>query len=214
MTLNELVDNILLIARNSNIAESEHLSRIQIEKWIIAYRAMLIKQDIDKDRDINDAYLSTIEPIHLDREEITPGNYVYVGDKELPKLMKFNYRPGVINVRDMFGNLIQVGSRTKAKLQKFRKATCKDYIAWIKGNKIYVDGDSNQLEYISVDVIAEDPTETGACFNPDSDFPIPEAMIPTITQLILDRELRYMISMPSDITNDSHDDTQNRISNK
>lgn len=214
MTLNELVDNILLIARNSNIAESEHLSRIQIEKWIIAYRAMLIKQDIDKDRDINDAYLSTIEPIHLDREEITPGNFVYVGDKELPKLMKFNYRPGVVNVRDMFGNLIQIGSRTKAKLQKFRKATCKDYIAWVKGNKIYVDGDSNQLEYISVDVIAEDPTETEACFNPDSDFPIPEAMIPTVTQLILDRELRYMTSMPSDDTNDSHDDTQNRISNK
>nr|DAJ17988.1 MAG TPA: Structural protein [Podoviridae sp. ctY3D12]DAN87393.1 MAG TPA: Structural protein [Caudoviricetes sp.] len=43
MSLNELIDNILLIARNSNITESEHLSRIQIEKWIIAYRAMLIK---------------------------------------------------------------------------------------------------------------------------------------------------------------------------
>lgn len=32
MTLNQLVDNILLIARNNNIAESEHLSRIQIGK--------------------------------------------------------------------------------------------------------------------------------------------------------------------------------------
>lgn len=49
MTLNQLIDNILLIARNNNIAESEHLSRAQIEKWIIGYRAMLIKQDIDKE---------------------------------------------------------------------------------------------------------------------------------------------------------------------
>ncbi|QWM90926.2 hypothetical protein [uncultured phage cr150_1] len=214
MTLNQLVDNILLIARNNNIAESEHLSRIQIEKWIIGYRAMLIKQDIDKGRDINELYLTTIEPIHLDREETVPGYFTYVGDKELPKLIDFNYRPGVINVRDMFGNIIQIGSRTKAKLQKYRKATCKDYIAWVKNNRIYVDGDSNQLEYISVDVIAEDPTELNACFDPDNEFPIPSAMIPTITQMILERELRFMITMPSDDTNDAHDDTQNRVSNK
>lgn len=214
MTLNQLVDNILLIARNNNIAESEHLSRIQIEKWIIGYRAMLIKQDIDKGRDINELYLTTIEPIHLDREETVPGYFTYVGDKELPKLIDFNYRPGVINVRDMFGNIIQIGSRTKAKLQKYRKATCKDYIAWVKNNRIYVDGDSSQLEYISVDVIAEDPTELNACFDPDSEFPIPSAMIPTITQMILERELRFMITMPSDDTNDAHDDTQNRVSNK
>lgn len=214
MTLNQLVDNILLITRNNNIAESEHLSRIQIEKWIIGYRAMLIKQDIDKGRDINELYLTTIEPIHLDREETVPGYFTYVGDKELPKLIDFNYRPGVINVRDMFGNIIQIGSRTKAKLQKYRKATCKDYIAWVKNNRIYVDGDSNQLEYISVDVIAEDPTELNACFDPDNEFPIPSAMIPTITQMILERELRFMITMPSDDTNDAHDDTQNRVSNK
>ena len=214
MTLNQLVDNILLIARNNNIAESEHLSRIQIEKWIIGYRAMLIKQDIDKGRDINELYLTTIEPIHLDREETVPGYFTYVGDKELPKLIDFNYRPGVINVRDMFGNIIQIGSRTKAKLQKYRKATCKDYIVWVKNNRIHVDGDSNQLEYISVDVIAEDPTELNACFDPDNEFPIPSAMIPTITQMILERELRFMITMPSDDTNDAHDDTQNRVSNK
>ena len=214
MTLNQLIDNILLIARNNNITESEHLSRAQIEKWIIGYRAMLIKQDIDKGRDINELYLTTIEPIHLDREETVPGYFTYVGDKELPKLIDFNYRPGVINVRDMFGNIIQIGSRTKAKLQKYRKATCKDYIAWVKNNRIYVDGDSNQLEYISVDVIAEDPTELNACFDPDNEFPIPSAMIPTITQMILERELRFMITMPSDDTNDAHDDTQNRVSNK
>lgn len=209
MTLNQLVDNILLIARNSNISESEHLSRIQIEKWIIAYRAMLIKQDIDKDRDINDMYITTIEPIHLDVVETVPGKIVYVGDRELPKLIDFNYRTGLINVRDMYGNLIQVGNYTKAKLQKYRRATCKDYIAWLKNNKIYIEGDENELEYISVDVIAEDPTELVDCFDPNADFPIPEAMIPRITSLILERELRALVVMPSDTTNNSQDNTQN-----
>nr|DAW93937.1 MAG TPA: hypothetical protein [Caudoviricetes sp.] len=32
-------------------------------------------------------------------------------------------------------------------------------------------------------------------------------MIPTITQMILERELRFMITMPSDDTNDAHDGT-------
>lgn len=209
MSLNELVDNILLIARNSNITESEHLSRIQIEKWIIAYRAMLIKQDIDKGRDINELYLTTIEPIHLDVVETVPGKIVYVGDRELPKLIDFNYKTGVVNVRDMYGNLIQIGSYTKAKYQKYRKATCKDYIAWVKNNKIYVEGDENELEYISIDVIAEDPTELVDCFDPNADFPIPEAMIPRITSMILERELRVLVTMPSDTTNDSQDNTQN-----
>lgn len=209
MTLNELVDNILLIARNSNITESEHLSRIQIEKWIIAYRAMLIKQDIDKGRDINELYLTTIEPIHLDVVETVPGKIVYVGDRELPKLIDFNYKTGVVNVRDMYGNLIQIGNYTKAKYQKYRKTTCKDYIAWVKNNKIYVEGDENELEYISIDVIAEDPTELVDCFDPNADFPIPEAMIPRITSMILERELRVLVTMPSDTTNDSQDNTQN-----
>lgn len=209
MSLNELIDNILLIARNSNIGESEHLSRIQIEKWILAYRAMLIKQDIDKDKYVDDLYSTTLGPIHLDKIETAPGKIVYVGDKELPKLISFNKMSGVLSVKDMHGNIIQLGDYTKSKYQKYRKFTCKDYIAWVDSNKIYVEGDSNILEYIMVDVIAEDPTQLADCFDPDAEFPIPASKIPTITQLIMDKELRMQLSMPSDTTNNSEDNTQN-----
>lgn len=211
MSLNNLVDNILQIARNNNVAESEHLSRTQVELWIKYYRALLIKRDIDKGYDLDEAYISTIEPIHLDREENYPGKFTYVGDKELPSLIGFKYRPGVVAVRDMYGNLIQLGHQTKANLQKYRKATCNDYIAWVKGNRIYVEGDSNQLEWISVDVILEDPTKESECYDPDSEYPIPGHMIPVVVQMIMEHELRMLVSMPSDETNDSHDDNQNKV---
>lgn len=217
MSLNNLIDNILQIARNNNVVESEHLSRHQIALWIHYYRAFMIKQWIDRERlldDIDEMFIQTIEPIHLDKVETSPGKIVYVGDRELPKLIKFNKRVGVVAVRDMYGNLIQLGSYTKAKLQKYRKATCADYIAWVKGNKIYVEGDSNLLEWISVDVIAEDPTDLGDCWDPDDEYPIPGAMIPTIVQLIMERELNVMVRMPSDTTNNSEDNTQNRFSNR
>lgn len=208
MSLNNLIDNILLIARNSNIGESEHLSRHQIELWIKGYRAFLIKQQLDKDGEIDDAFISTIEPIHLDAVETSPGKITYVGDKELPTLIGSHKRSGVIAVRDMYGNPIQIGSATKAKFQKYRKATCGDYIAWIKDNRVHVEGDSNQIEYVSVDVVAEDPTATD-CYNPDEDYPMPGAMIPTLTQLIMDRELRFMLPQPSDVVNNTEDNTQN-----
>lgn len=214
MSLDNLIDNILQIARNNNVAESEHLSRHQIALWIHYYRAFMIKQWIDKEReleDLDEMFIQTIEPIHLDKVETSPGKFVYVGDKELPKLIQFNNRVGVVAVRDMYGNLIQLGSYTKAKLQKYRKATCADYIAWVKGNRIYVEGDSNQIEWISVDVIAEDPTDLGDCWNPDMEYPIPAAMIPTIIDMILRRELQVMVSMPSDTSNNSEDNTQNRF---
>ena len=217
MTLSNIIDNIIQIARNNNVTESEHLSRHQIALWIHYYRAFMIKQWIDKERlldDIDEMFIQTIEPIHLDKVETSPGKIVYVGDRELPKLIKFNKRVGVVAVRDMYGNLIQLGSYTKAKLQKYRKATCADYIAWVKGNKIYVEGDSNLLEWVSVDVIAEDPTDLGNCWDPDDEYPIPGAMIPTIIQLIMERELNVMVRMPSDTTNNSEDNTQNRFGNR
>jgi hypothetical protein len=43
MSLKNIIDNVLQIARNNNITESEKLSKHQIELWIKYYRAMLIK---------------------------------------------------------------------------------------------------------------------------------------------------------------------------
>ena len=211
MKLAELIDDVLLEARNNNIAESEHLSRHQIELWIKSYRAQLIKQDIDRGRTINPLYTTTIK---TEIEAITEpnGHTIYVGTTELPSLIDFNNRPGVISVKDAYGNLIQIGSETKMKLQRFRKYSCNDYIAYVKDNKIYVEGDSNVLENIEVQIIAEDPTELGECYNPNTDeYPIPASMWGIIKQMIFTKDFQTMRQMVSDTTNDSVDNTQNTV---
>lgn len=209
MTLNELIDDILLEARNSNITESEHLSKRQIELWIKTYRAMLIKQKLDKGEKLDDLFYQEIR-MHLDRIEDDPGHIEFIGDKELPTLLGSKLISSVLTVKDAYGNLIQVGSETKMKFQKYRKFTCKDYIAYIKDNKVYVEGDANQLEYIDVAVIAEDPTDDKACYDPDKDeYPLPAYMWATVKQLIFDRDFRTMRQQITDVTNDSNDGTQN-----
>lgn len=208
-TLNTIVDDILLELRNSTIGESEHISRIQIESWVHNYRAYLIRQEIEKGYDINDMYITTIPMVHLDKTEDVPGHFTYVSELELPKLIQFHKKPGVVYVKDMFGNIIQRGDETKSKLQKYRKYTCKDYIWWLKDNRILIDGDSDQLEYITIGIIAENPADVAECFDPDAPYPAPAHMIPTIKDLIFSKELRIMPQMPSDDTNNSQDNTQN-----
>lgn len=208
MTLNQLIDDILLEARNSNISESEQLSRHQIELWIKTYRAFLIKQDLDKGRTINPLYIQTMK-VHISKVEDNPGYYEFKSDEELPKLIDLNYKTGVVAVKDMHGNIIQFGSETKMKLQKYRKYTCSDYIAYIKNNYIYLKG-TDLLEYINLDVIVEDPTNIKMCYNPDEDeYPLPAAMWATVKQLIFTRDIPTLLKTITDVTNDSKDDTKN-----
>lgn len=212
-SLNNIIDDVLLELRNSTSAESEHISRIQIEQWVANYRALLIKQDIDKGRDINPMYVQTIKCIRLVRVEDTIGHFEYKSNITLPKLIDFHFRTGLVYVKDMFGNIIQIGSETKMKLQKYRKYTCKDYIAYMKDNHLYVEGANKELEYVEAGLILENPADAKECFDPDGEYPVPAHMIPTIKQMIFEKELGIMLRVPSDVTNNSKDDTQN-IQNK
>lgn len=208
-TLNTLIDDILLELRNSSVAESEHISRIQIEQWIANYRAVLIKQDIDKGRDINPMYIQTMPCIHLDKVDTVAGKIEYKSNIELPKLIDFHFRTGLVYVKDMYGNLIQLGHETKMRYQRYRKYTCGDYIAYIKNNRLYIEGSDNQLEWVEIGIIAENPADLNECFDPDSEYPVPAHMIPVIKDMIFSKELNIMHQMPSDETNNSRDDMQN-----
>lgn len=209
MSLNNIIDDILLIVRNNNLSESEHLSRIQIEMWIAQYRSILIRQDLDKGRDINPMYIQTMPCIHLDKVDTVAGKIEYKSNIELPKLIDFHFRTGLVYVKDMYGNLIQLGHETKMKYQRYRKYTCGDYIAYIKNNRLYIEGSDNQLEWVEIGIIAENPADLNECFDPDSEYPAPAHMIPVIKDMIFTKELNIMHQMPSDETNNSRDDMQN-----
>jgi hypothetical protein len=208
-SLNSIIDDIFLILRDNNISESENLSRIQVEQWIHQYRAYLIKQDLDKGRDINESYVQTIGPLHISKVRNCPTDgYNYKSDEELPKFIDLHFGSGLICVKDLDGNLIQVGTETKAKYQINRKYTCNDYIAYLKGNHLYIMGPEH-LEYVRMDGILEDPTSIGECFDrDDTPYPVPANMIPTIKDMIFSKELNLMLQMPNDTTNNSTNDVK------
>lgn len=210
-SLNSIIDDILLTLRNSNIAESESISRIQIESWIHRYRVLLLKQDLDKGRQVNPQYTQILKDVHISKIEEEDGHYEYRSDIELPKMIDLHFGTGLLSVKDSFGNMIQVGSETKMKFQKYRKYTCKDYIAYIKDNHLYVEG-PKVLEYVDIELIAEYPPSLGDCFDADdTPYPVPANMIPVIKEIIFNKELNLMIQQYSDSTNNSSDDNQSNI---
>ena len=207
-SLNTIIDDILLEYRNSNITESEQLSRLQVEQWIHNYRAILIKQDIDKGRDVNPAYIQTISI------PVTGSNGKYIATNELPKLLDFHFRTGIVSIRDNSGRLIQLGSRLKSELQPDRQYAINDPIAYISNNIIHINNSSTGITSIEVDAILEDPTTISNNYDPNSSYPISANMIPTIKDLIFTKELYIMPQEIVDTTNDSDDDTVNKVSTR
>lgn len=208
-SLNAIIDGIFLQLRDNNISESENLSRIQVEQWIHQYRALLLKQDLDKGRDVNPQYVQILGPLHISKISDCVGGYLYKSDNKLPKFIDLHFGTGLVWVKDMNGNLIQVGTETKAKYQTSRKYTCNDYIAYQKGEYLYLGG-PGYLEWIQIGGILEDPTKAEDCFDYDTTpYPIPANMIPVLKQMIFARELNIMLQMPTDNTNNSANDVQN-----
>ena len=224
-SLNAIIDDILLEIRNGDIAESESISRVQIEQWIHQYRALLIKQDLDKGRTVNPGYVQVINPFEMTLTNPTDiEKYIYESVNEMPKLIDLHYGSGLISIRDANGRLIQLGTESKAWLQGNRQFTKNDYIAYLKGGKLYAmkwltnacestDHTLDTLTNLEVSIIAEDPTAVGKinskCYDPDETvYPVPANMIPTIKSFIFAKELAIMLATNTDITNNAHDDTQ------
>lgn len=213
-TLNTIIDDIILQLRNSTVSQSEDISRLQIEQWIHNYRALLIKQDIDKGRDINPSYVQRLSNIPIIKNQEFPGKDSYIADTVIPKTIDFHKRKGIVAVKDLYGNIIQLGNETQKNLQKHRKYTCADYIAYQIGDKLYIEGGDNMLSAVNIDIIAEDPTDLIDCFDPNGQYPAPAHIIPTIKDMIFTKELNIMPQMVTDKVNNSDNDVQNAVGRK
>lgn len=211
-SLNAIIDDIMNELRNSNISESENISRAQIEQWITQYRAVLIKQDIDKGRDLNPGYIQSIENIHLSQVDFSSSNTLrtnkirYQTDIEIPNTLDFHFNAGIVNITDLFGNEIQQSNKIRAGMQKNRRWTKNEYLAYKIGKHIYLEG-PGELEYINVYLVAENPRNIESCMDADAPYPIPINMLPTLKELIFTKE--FKINAPTDRRNDSAQELEN-----
>ena len=224
-TLKEIIDDILLIARNSNISESEDFSRSHIAAWVDHYRRMLWKKHLDE--------LKNAEKAGADLEDLVDNEFIKMKETGPHKLVKVpsgdpdrdtftkvtedtfeniycNKWTSILAVHDEAGENIQYMNHERRHYQYFRKYTFGELTAYFMDDKhIYVQGlqDQDQLEYIyvlAVYEIPEDDCEEEELEDPDEeDIQIPTWMVPDIKNLIFKNELAFMLNRPSDDDNNS-----------
>ena len=205
-SLKSIIDDILLIVRNNNISESEDFSRTQIANWVLAYRALLTKQQKDKEEEEgedegDDSLYKTIGPLELEPVKSLDGNCLHTKKtvEELPELLS-NSPENIIAVFDEEGCPIQYMNDKRRHFQYYRKYTFGEMTWFYDNGYIYLQGlvDLGRLKYIWVTGIFTD-TDEGS----EEDIEIPGWMVPTIKQLIMSNELNVMLRMPSDEQNNS-----------
>lgn len=209
-TLNTIIDDILLSARNNNIAESETISRIQIEQWIVRYRSLLLKQDIDKGRSMNSDYIQDIDNVIVSYTN-SSGASLSLGAMarcmttvQIPSCIDFHFEEGLVSITDNNGDLIQLSSEKRALRQKNRRWTSSTPIAYSKFGYLYVVNKAG-LTSINIRGIFENPMDPFTGLTPDEAYPIPANMLGPLKELIINKEI--LARAISDTINNSNDDT-------
>lgn len=222
-SLKEIIDDILLLVRNSNISESEDLSRSHIAAWIDHYRRMLWKKHLDE--------LKNAEKAGASLEDLVDGEFLIMketlhhlipvesGDPHKPTFTKktedtlediyANKWTSILAVHDENGENIQYINHIRRHYQYFRKYTFGEMTAYYMDDKhVYVQGlqDQGDLEWIYVLAVYEVPQDDADDDDEaedEDDVQIPTWMVPDIKKLIFTNELAFMLNRPSDDTNNS-----------
>jgi hypothetical protein len=220
MTLYEIGYDILKMARGSNISRSETISLRQVFFWINGYRAKLIKQQIDKGN-IDDAWIQEMSCLELsvrDRGEcpstmtLTSGCAVLRTVLEIPQTIKGKNMDGLLFVGSIDGKPYQIITPQRYSFITSKPYSGRDTYAYRKGNYIYIMNNL-PLKYVSLHGIFSDPTQLSTyinncsstvCYNVRTeDYPVNMEMLDTIRMMIMEREMKMTIALPSDKDNDS-----------
>ncbi len=203
VSLRTIIYDLLNIIRGAKIVDDEEISDRQLEMWVNQYRALLLKRDLDKGKDPNPAYIQSIDDVAL---TLDSDRNLYRTNIDIPKAIDLNYGSGILYVGDIKGNQIQLITESRAVWQKYKRFTQDDTVAFLNGNRIYIYN-AKGLKSVYLRGVFEVPSEVteanGNTPTYDDNYPIPLNMVPTLKEMILQKELGIEYKTESDNTNDS-----------
>ena len=219
-----LIRDAIRIARGSIESQSETISDIQVESWIHQYRSLLLKQDLDKGKDADPSYIQEIKGLKLSPIDISEiptkpvKKYVLKTNLQIPKLIDLNYRPAITYIGTPDGRELQYSPQSSTRWSQYKYYTQNDPSVYLKNQYLYVEG-GDTLEYIDIRGVFELPLEVARFLNPTFGlqvfdvstykYPIPLNMLPTLKDMIMQKEFGIMLRMPSDTKNDSENSLLN-----
>jgi len=218
ITLDKIITDLLNVIRGSKVSQSETITRRQIEEWVNEYRAILLKQDLDKGKMPNPDYIQELPGVAMevvdksDEVVLKSKEYMMKTSLDIPKTIDLNNKSGIMYVGTIDGREIQFVPESRARWQQYKRFTYDDPLAFLRNNRIYIHC-VTPIQYITVRGVFEIPTEAGNFSNTnatsstllyDAAYPIPANMVPILKEMILSKELGIMAQAPSDNKNDGN----------
>jgi len=216
-TLNTIIEDILNTVRGSNIANTDPISKRQVEDWIHQYRAELIRQDIDKGYYPNPDYIQEIP--YLELEDSLWAEY-WQTVKKLPNTINTRFKSGYTWIGDNYKNEFTLVPSSRAIWQQHKRYTQDESIAFLENSRLHISKGPGAISQITVKGIFENPMEVSRFANPtiqeplpnlDFPYPMPANKIPTLKEMIYTKELKISLEAPTDTTvDDRHNPKQSQ----
>jgi hypothetical protein len=214
-TEKEIVYNILNIHSGGKLSDDFIPSYNQIAFMVKYVRSLLIRRDANENWDINPDYfqdLGCLKLIKVDKAECCEIDLdcdVLRTEIKLPKPIRLKTKVAIIvNAVDKQTTL-DVILPQRSPYIKYSKYTSSIPRVYYLNGYLYVPN-TLELSYLNVRAIIENPEEANsflcdgeACYTTDSNYPLPVDMIQPLTEIILSKEMNYMLKTAPDETNNS-----------
>jgi hypothetical protein len=221
-TANELIFDILEDVRSHSLSDDLDISERQILYKIGVQRALWIRNELNKPgRTIDPFIVQSLGCVELEAADSSecptlPSGCLVLRTKcDLPKTVELHHREaitkvGPIDKLDYFFSFVPYQQAVFSGSGKYNK---KSIFAFIYNKRMYFkvnDAQAKLLRRVNIMGIFEDPeavakfcnTDGTACFNPDSEYPISNWMVPFIHEQVV-KQLIASLQLPEDNTNDA-----------
>lgn len=202
-TLNELSYNILnLVKTRTTTQEPINLSQIKFN--ILGVRALLIKQDFNKNYTPDSSTIQTLKCVDVKLVDTAECGYITTGDKilrtvnKIPSIVEANHNKLLTRVGPVGINLkpFSIIPYSRVPYLEYSQFTSNKVSCFLHNGYLYFLGkDINRLKKINIQGIFENPEDVAeftdcsgeSCYTDDMAFPIKYSMVPVLTEIVIDK---------------------------
>ena len=226
MTLNQAIYELRDIIRRNNLFDDDRLDDRLLKHWVHNQRALWIRNDINKNRSIDEQVIQTLGCVALevaDRSScpsFTTGYSVLQTAEDIPKVIELNRSDGIIEVGpvDRIARPFSYVNINRARFGgngRFNSTIIFAFRYHLKMLVISKDMQSESflkyLRYLKIRGLFENPETVAtfthvsgdACYTEDDDYPMNTWMWNYIRDNIIKANFELLVSAPVDKVNDS-----------
>lgn len=220
-TYNEIIYNLRNLYRGGLSSDDDPISDRQLLFIFNNQRAFLIHQKNEIGRYVNRKLIQDLGCVEMECvdaaeccEIVNSGSSILKSKKSLPAFLNKNGTP-MITFVGTIDKLIsfQLSNRAQTTWAKYNKFTSKSPKVFIGGTDDHLYGVNlpKGIEFLAVQGVLNQPHKIedfincpkDICFSLDDEYPIGEELIPVVNDLVIQKDMRLLVTSKQDRVNDT-----------